>query len=597
MYTRSIMTCVTTITSVWLLTGCYPQKNIKPLPVDTLAPITGIDTKTSDEAQISEENINNKNFIPDDINHALMPPSPMAHNIADVKIEPHFNVSARQMEAQSFFLDLVSDSDYNIIVHPEVQGLISLSQKNTTIPQVLDIMRMLYGYDYSFNGINIEVMPATIQTRTYIINYLNLLREGTSQIKVSAGTVSQQVGGSESGSGEAGTVSSVDSGSSISTISGIDFWNHLAESVFTIIGNGPQREVTVNPATGMLIVKGMPGELKQVENFLRQTEDLLHRQVIIEAKILEVKLTDSYQAGIDWAAVADDSILAGQIGSGETLKGEGLNSEVNPSTLLGKRGNINPDNYSAINNTAIEGFGGIFSMAISFANFSAFIELLEAQGNVQVLSSPRIATMNNQKAIIKVGEDEFFVTEVKNSQIVGSGGEIVNNPEIELTPFFSGIALDVTPQISADGFINLHIHPTISDVTEDTKVIVLEGSTQILPMAKSTIRESDSLVRARNGQVVVIGGLMQNDVTELVAGIPLLSQIPIVGALFRQTRQQSIKSELVILLRPTLVQDSNWNPYTLESAQRFDAVNQGFHLGSRPDIFGNLAEFKRYNKE
>ena len=188
---------------------------------------------------------------------------------------------------------------------------------------------------------------------------------------------------------------------------------------------------------------------------------------------------------------------------------------------------------------------------------------------MQVLSSPRISTVNNQKAVIKVGQDEFFVTEISNTTTT-STGTTTNNPEVELTPFFSGIALDVTPQISESDEIILHIHPSISEVEDQTKTITLGDQRVDLPLALSTIRETDSIVYARSGQVVVLGGLMQNKSVDVNAGTPLLGNLPGVGHLFSQQRNKMVKNELVILLRP-IIMGPDGLPEALDgSGERFD---------------------------
>lgn len=182
-----------------------------------------------------------------------------------------------------------------------------------------------------------------------------------------------------------------------------------------------------------------------------------------------------------------------------------------------------------------------------------FIELLKTQGDVQVLSSPQISTVNNQKAVIKVGQDEFFITDV-DSNTSTTTATATTQSNVELTPFFSGVALDVIPQISAEGEIVLHIHPTVSTVTEKTKNInVSSGTALSVPLAVSSIRESDSIIRAKSGQVVIIGGLMQNTVEDRVSKVPLLGDIPVLGALFRHTQEINKKSELVILLKPIVI--------------------------------------------
>ncbi|MFV2031312.1 MAG: type II secretion system protein GspD [Gammaproteobacteria bacterium] len=197
---------------------------------------------------------------------------------------------------------------------------------------------------------------------------------------------------------------------------------------------------------------------------------------------------------------------------------------------------------------------------------------MNTQGEVQVLSSPRISTVNNQKAVIKVGSDEFFVTDVSSSTSA-STLTTTTTPDITLTPFFSGIALDVTPQISADGDVILHIHPSVSEVTDQIKEITVGGQTQQLPLAFSTVRESDSVVRARSGQVVVIGGLMQNSSSNDDAGVPGLSKIPFIGNLFKQKRKVNTRSELVILLRPIVVEaNKTWSNYIKDSADRIERL-------------------------
>ena len=196
------------------------------------------------------------------------------------------------------------------------------------------------------------------------------------------------------------------------------------------------------------------------------------------------------------------------------------------------------------------------SKMLSF--YFTFFELLSTQGNLQVLSSPRVSTVNNQKAVIKVGSDEFFVTEISSTTVTGTS--TATTPQITLTPFFSGIALDVTPQISESGDVILHIHPSISEVIDQKKTITVAGQVQVLPLAFSSVRESDSVVRAKNGQIIVIGGLMKNKLVERESATPFLSEIPFLGQLFKHTSEVQVKSELVILLRPIVVDnDDVWS--------------------------------------
>ena len=220
-------------------------------------------------------------------------------------------------------------------------------------------------------------------------------------------------------------------------------------------------------------------------------------------------------------------------------------------------------------------FGNLFAIGGASADFGALIRLLSTQGEVQVLSSPRISTLNNQKAVIKVGSDEFFVTDI-SSTTSSNASSTVTSPDITLTPFFSGIALDVTPQISEEGDVILHIHPSVSEVTDQNKNITVSGQSQQLPLALSTVRESDSVVRARSGQVVVIGGLMQNRSSNDDAAVPGVGDVPLFGELFKQKRDRNSRSELVILLKPLVVErDDTWTDYIRETRDRIRRLQGG----------------------
>ncbi len=320
--------------------------------------------------------------------------------------------------------------------------------------------------------------------------------------------------------------------------------------------------------------------------------------MILEAKILEVELSDGFQSGINWTALLEpgtnETVLTGQTGgggifSGDSVGGAGFaNPNVNNSGITDPSVTLSSGNLGQQAGTIASSFGGVFALALSLSDFTAFIELLETQGNVQVLSSPRVSTVNNQKAVIKVGTDEFFVTNVSSTTIAGT--TTTTTPSVTLTPFFSGIALDVIPQISQSGEVILHIHPTVSEVREQEKDITVAGEAQTLPLAFSSVRESDSIVRAYSNQIVVIGGLMQNTNRESVASTPLLGDLPFIGSLFRHTRQSARKSELVILLRPIVVDGRAWRDSLRKSSETYRSMDRGFHYGGKHEVFGSEAE-------
>jgi len=249
-----------------------------------------------------------------------------------------------------------------------------------------------------------------------------------------------------------------------------------------------------------------------------------------------VQLNDGFQAGISWEQLGGDG--------GAILEGEALSG---PTDI-----------------------GGVFSGIVTLGDFTGLIQLLQTQGEVRVLSSPRISTLNNQKAVIKVGSDEFFVTEVSSSSTTTTAAGVTEpTQDITLTPFFSGISLDVTPQIDQNDVVTLHVRPTVSRVEDQNKTIVSRGHVFNLPLALSTSRQSDSIVRARSGQVVVIGGLLQNTNENTDAEVPWASTLPLVGNLFKQQRKALQKSELVILMRPQVVSDEVWLDEIRRSAESF----------------------------
>jgi len=357
----------------------------------------------------------------------------------------------------------------------------------------------------------------------------------------------------------------------VKTISKADFWGTLKSSLTAIIGNTGGRQVVVNPQAGLVIVRAMPRQLEMVRRYLRQTSVAVDRQVILDAKILDVQLNNQFQTGINWAALQGSSVFA-QTGGGTIFGGPGT------SDIAGQTGNLNPNianpatpaGSSFINNTAVSAFGGVFSIATKSADFASFLELLQTEGTVHVLSSPRVSTINNQKAVIKVGGDDFFITGVTNTPLTSVGGTTTVSSQVELTPFFSGIALDVTPEINARGDIILHIHPSVSQVVQKDNTFTLNGQVNSLPLASSTIQESDDVVRAKSGQYVVIGGLMKEESTDNNAGVPFLDNIPLLGNLFKDKQAVRVKNELVILLKPTIVDNGEvWEDSIQGSRRRF----------------------------
>ena len=534
----------------------------------------GIDQVRDDVAVEMEKDIstgitaNDKLPVPAAVSSALIPSISLGSSqLPELKDEDRFDVTVNNVPAVQFFMSLVDGTKYNMVVHPEVSGNITLNLSDVTIPDVLQAVRDVYGYEFVNTGYGFQVLPGRLQARIYQINYLNIIRSGGSRTLVSSGSLTLL--GTEDEQGNASR-ESVPAGTTISTdLPSTSFWQEIETSVTAIIGSGEGRGVVVNPQSGVVVVRALPNELREVERFLEATQLIVQRQVILEAKIIEVRLNDGFQTGINWSGLLEsgaNSITASNIGGGTVLVNEsgvsdiaGFTGSLDPVDSGPVSGRVTRNPAIPIDGAVTSAFGGVFSLALNIGDFSSFIELLESQGNVQVLSSPRVATLNNQKAIIKVGVDEFFVTDVSSTNIA-SGNTTVTNPTVTLTPFFSGVALDVTPQISGDNNVTLHIHPSISDVVDQQKTVTIGTSTQQIPLARSTVRETDSIVRAASGQVIVIGGLMQDIINDQTAGTPGVKDIPLFGNLFKHAKKSSQKSELVILLKPVVVDDGRtWN--------------------------------------
>ena len=522
----------------------------------------------------------------DALSQAMMPPLQLDLPASAKSVEPRFDLAVNNAPAVQVYMALVSGTRYSMMVTPEVTGNVTVNLKNVTVREALETLRELYGYEFKFQGTRIYIQPNTLQTRVFKINYLDGRRHGQSEVRVISNTMTSTAAGSNSASGStaqpttgttSGTSVSGPPSSQITTSTSSDFWRDLNTALTSIVGNKDGRAVVINPNSGVVLVKAFPADLRSVEEYLRVTQLIVERQVMLEAKIIEVELNEQFQAGINWnhfggtnnrfayGAVQPQTVLnttnrAGFDASNVAQSGAGAIVGPGVEVLPGVGGLV----------AATKLGSGFFGLAFQSANFAALLNFLETQGNVQVLSSPRIASINNQKAVLKVGVDEFFVTNVtlgtqSTTAIQGTA------PSVTLQPFFSGIALDVTPQIDEDNNIVLHVHPSISLVKSKDTVINLgdQYGQIILPLANSAVNETDSVVRVQDGNIVAIGGLMKQTQFSDSNGLPGTTQSSGWGLLFGTRNSQLSKRELVILIKPTIIRnESSWKEDLIDTQSR-----------------------------
>ena len=524
-------------------------------------------------------------LVPSQISDALQPVEvPVATSNAPA--EARFDLIVNNALAREVFLAMVTDTRYSMLMHPEVTGNLSVTLRGVTVREALEAIRDVYGYDFKIDGRRITVYPPTLQTRIFTVNYLNVKRDGRSEIRVNSGASSIPASGA--GVGQTGIPSTAPSSQQrafentrLSTTSLTDFWGELGDVLRGIVGAGVGRNVVVSPQSGIVAVRAMPDELRQVEAFLKAARISVERQVMLEAKIVEVQLRDGFQSGIDWG------LLRGR-GAGGTfgidprgidltkLQPNVINPNVvNPSSVI-LPGFSQPLLQDAVSFPALG--NGLFGLAFVQKNFAGVISFLETQGNIQILSSPRVAAMNNQKAVLKVGTDEYFVTGVTGGTITTgtvSAGATTTLPTITLSSFFSGIALDVMPQIDQSDTITLHVHPSVSSVTESIKQVDLGGSigTIRLPLPANSTNETDTVVRVTDGNIVAIGGLMQLQSQGSKSGLPGSTGVPLLSNLLGNQQASGSKREIVVLIKPTIIRSAeDWREQARESRDRIDEL-------------------------
>lgn len=528
------------------------------------------------DAEIDKLTQQDKTPVPQEVQNAVL------DNRLDARSAPRrFDVAVNNMAARTFFNALAADAGVNIVTDPDVSGTVSLQLRQVSLDEVLGVTRDMFGYEYHKQGGIYTVYARQMRTQVFQINNIDVNRRGQTDTQVNIGSTasnsssnaSAPTSGGDSAAKETSSSES-NSGARVQTKHESHFWADLQNSLDAIVGTEDGRSVIVNPAAGLVVVKALPKDVNAVRNFLEKSELSIKRQVILETKILEVRLNNGFEAGVNWNAISGQLVYGYNVQPGFGISGDG--ATVDRWRNWGEVNRSYTDTQgvdTTIGSTYAEKTGGVFASMLQVNDISKLLSLLKTQGDVQVLSSPRVSTVNNQKAVIRVGSDEYFVTGITNNT-TSSAAATTNSPNIELASFFSGISLDVTPQIAENGDVILHVHPMVSDVQDQQKNLTVGDQKFSLPLALREVRESDSVVRAKSGQVVVLGGLMQETSKKLNGKRPLLGDIPVLNTLFKTKSSSGNKTELVILMRPVVVSENTWQDQLKEESERFKVLTE-----------------------
>ncbi len=530
---------------------------------------------------------------------------------------PTYSVVVHEVPVKELLLALARDTKENIDIHPGLQGLVSLNAIDEPLTSILDRIAKQVDMRYRVEGRTIIVSPDAPYMKTYHVNYVNITRDTISSVSVS-GQISGGGGGTSKagGGGGGGAAQGGSSTTSVNSTSKNNFWDVIKENIQSILkatnklaqsaedkqvraetqrnareeklaqaeavaraganattlynsvfgpdaqGKTELSDVAINQITGTIIVLATDKQHALVQEFLSGVSNSSQRQVLIEATIAEVQLSNAYQAGIDWARVT-------------RAAGDGFSLRQRLASLPGP---------------APEALSIAYSNNPNSPTVSATLKLLEQFGNTKVLSSPKLMAMNNQTALLKVVDNVVYFTferEISEGNINQARKETITTT---VNTVAVGVSMTMTPQINDTGVVTLNVRPTISRVLrfrEDPNPALKFDSTgaplstpisNLIP--EITVREMESVLQLASGQTAILGGLMQDNIRRDKTGVPGLSRINTIGDIFSQRDEAVSKSELVIFLRPTVVTNPSVDGDELKQFRRF--LPEVERVGSRP---------------
>ena len=468
-----------------------------------------------------------------------------------------YSVVVNNVEVHDLLFALARDAKVNVDIEPGLTGKVTLNAIDQTLPQLLTRISRQVDMRYELHGQDLVVMRDTPLLRTYHVDYVNLSRDVKSVSSLSTQISASSTGGVSSASAQNNSTSTITSDSSNK------FWDTLIANVKDILretdkvlpagaavpaaapapaGQQPvsmkaaapaaaqatfreAASVIANPETGILTIRATSRQHARIQRFLDQVMASARREALIEATVAEVQLNNQFQRGIDWSKLRTGS-------SGFQITQSSANTPAGINT-----------------NAFVVGY------ALGNYDFTSAVKLLESFGTVRVLSSPKISVLNNQSAVLKVVDNLVYFTVQANTNQTQGVSTTTFTTTSNSVPV--GFIMTVVPQISASDSVLLSLRPSISrkigDVADPNPDLAKAGVTNLLPVIQS--REMESVLRVQSGQIAVLGGLMQDSVSNTEDTVPGLNRIPGVGSLFEQRKDVNEKTELVIFLRATVVND------------------------------------------
>ena len=486
-----------------------------------------------------------------------------------------YSVVVNAVKVQELLFALARDAKLNIDVHSGIGGTVTLNAIEQTLPQLLSRISRQVDMRWELDGPNLVVMPDLPYLRSYRIDYVNMERLASGTVGVSS-----QIGGGAAGAGGGGGAAAGGGNTSSTTVrttSDNKFWATLERNVRDILretdriipaGGAPQaapaapgappgaappavsgptfREaasVIVNAEASIVVVRATSRQHEKIQEFLDQVLASARRQVLIEATIAEVQLTNQYQQGIDWSALRTrglTSVTLNQVSTGS------VSSTPTFPNLTGTT--------SGVGLPSTPGFPNLFTLAASRGtNIAGVLQLLESFGNVRVLSSPKLSVLNNQTALLRVVDNiVYFNVQSSQTATVNTGVQTSVTTTAVTVPV--GFVMNVTPQISGDDTILLNVKPSttrlIRFVNDPNPLLTIPNQVPQLRM-----REMESLIKVNSGQIAVLGGLIEDSINDTEDTIPFVNSIPIVSWFFSSRNRNNSKTELVVFLRPIVVKD------------------------------------------